>query len=318
MLRVGFVLLVLVLLGCKGKKAGLEEEGFSYEAFSKKFHAASVPYDLKEIDLLKHTDTATIRPADLNSFIPDSLRNKLFGKGNKVKYSPIAKIQKARAECYYIIKATSGNKRDALLLTFDKEGKNGSVLPFLIPDNDPSTKQSSVIDKTFSISRNINQKKANDVLAEGKDVYVYNSGNHNYSLIMTDALNEGIVEVINPIDSLSHKHKLSGDYYRNKRNFVSIRDGQYPNQLIAFVHFEKDNGTCTGELKGVLLVTSPSSAIYRQGGDPCVLNFRFTQGSVTLREDRGCGSHRGVDCVFDGTFRKKKESKVKQKIKKKP
>jgi hypothetical protein len=117
--------------------------------------------------------------------------------------------------------------------------------------------------------------------------------------------------VINPIDSFSRKHKFAGDYVKDKKNFVSVRDGRYPNQLQVFIHTDHNGGECTGELKGDVLITSSTTAIYRQGGDPCVLSFQFTPNSVILKEDQGCGSHRGVNCSFDGTFSRKKEGKTK-------
>jgi hypothetical protein len=131
---------------------------------------------------------------------------------------------------------------------------------------------------------------------------------------MTDAQGEGIVDLINPIDSFPKKNKLSGDYFRDNSSFISVRDGRHPNQLMVFIHFENANG-CSGEFKGELLLTSPNYAIYRQGGDPCVLSFRFSPLSITLKEDEGCGSHRGLDCLFQGSFHKKKE-KTKTKRKK--
>ena len=78
-----------------------------------------------------------------------------------------------------------------------------------------------------------------------------------------------------------------------------------------FVHFEKKNN-CTGELRGEAAFTSANTAVYRGGGDFCVLQFGFTSSSVTITEMEGCGSHRGVDCVFEGTFPKRKEIKAKK------
>ena len=125
-----------------------------------------------------------------------------------------------------------------------------------------------------------------------------------------------IADVINPIDTFPRKLKLAGDYGKDKKNFISIRDGRTANQLLVFMHLDKNKSSCTGELKGDILLTSPTTAIYRQGGDPCVMTLRFTSSSVTVKEDEGCASHRGQDCVFDGTFLRKKDAKPKQPVKK--
>jgi hypothetical protein len=83
-----------------------------------------------------------------------------------------------------------------------------------------------------------------------------------------------------------------------------------------FVHMEKEEGTCTGELKGTLFFTSTTTAVYRQGGDPCVMEFTFTPTAVTVREDEGCGAHRDMKCVFNDTYKRKDIAKQKTTIKK--
>jgi thiamine phosphate synthase YjbQ (UPF0047 family) len=83
-----------------------------------------------------------------------------------------------------------------------------------------------------------------------------------------------------------------------------------------FIHFEKNNGECTGELKGNLLMTSSKTAVYRQGGDPCVLELNFGTSSVTLKEAEGCGLHRDLECLFEGTYPRKKVEKEKASTKK--
>jgi hypothetical protein len=126
--------------------------------------------------------------------------------------------------------------------------------------------------------------------------------------LLTNPLNH-TAEVINPIDTLPRKNKFSGDYVKDKRNFVSIRDGRSSKELLLFIHIEK--GDCTGEIKGSLILTSSSTAVYRQSGDPCQLSLQFGSNSVSIKEDGGCGAHRGLDCSFDGTFKRKKEAKSK-------
>jgi hypothetical protein len=133
---------------------------------------------------------------------------------------------------------------------------------------------------------------------------------------MTDPLNDANLEVINPIDTLSRKRKYTGDYLKDKKNYISVRDSKYPNQLMFFIHMKSDDNDCDGELKGEMLVTSSTTAIYRQGGDPCVMSFSFSSNTVTVKEDEGCGSHRGLNCSFNGRYSLKKESNSK-KIRKK-
>lgn len=315
MFRAGFVFICIIFLGCHSKKTGNDDKEFSYEQFSDQFSKASLPYQLSDTALLHNKDTASIHYTDFSSFIPDSLKKKVFGKSGRVKYFPLRKID-FKDGSFYIVKGTANNKKATFLLSFDKKQELGAVMPYLIPDDDPTTSQNTIIDKSFSISANISQKKPNEALAEGKNVYEYDAKTKKFILIMTDPLNDLNQEIVNPIDTLSRKQKHTGDYAIDKKNFISVRDGRYPNQLMFFIHMESGDNDCTGEFKGEMLVTSSTTAIYRQGGDPCVMSFSFSPNSVTIKEDEGCGSHRGLNCSFNGRFSLKKEQKSK-KIRKK-
>ena len=319
MYRLGFVLLCCMVWSCgdKEKETKEEDKGFTYEGLSRLFPAASLPYMLTDSELAKTRDTTLIRSAEFASLIPDSVKNKIFSKGSKIRYAPLVKIQQAKAETYFLVKASSAGKKAALLLLFDAGGNYAATFPFLIPDDDAATSQSTSIDKSYTISRNIIRRTNGEVTAEGKNVYVYNSEAKQFMLIMTDLLDEENADLINPIDTLPRTRKFAGDYTKGKRNIVSIRDGRTPNQAVAFVHIEKDDGECIGELKGDILFTSSTRAVYRQGGDPCVLEFSFASSSVSLKEVEGCGNHRELNCTLDGSFTKKKEPRPSAKKNKK-
>ena len=119
--------------------------------------------------------------------------------------------------------------------------------------------------------------------------------------------------IINPIDTLPHKNKLSGNYIRDKKNFISLRDRKDANSYMFFIHFEKEDGSCTGELKGVLKMKTPTTAVYAEGGDPCVIDFTFDGNDITIKEKGSCGNRRGMECFFDDTFTKRKETKTSRK-----
>jgi hypothetical protein len=303
--RIGIVLIGLIWFSCKSKKN--DENGFSYEKFSALFPPIQTSYQISDADLLSNKDTTVIRSAEFSNFISDSIKTKLFGKGNKVKYIALARIKAPEKTNYYIVKAVSGSKRVALLLPFTND-QFDIVFPFLIPDNDATTRQLSSIDKSNAINKAVSQRKQNGDVAEGREVYQYVPEAKQFTLLLTNPLNN-IAEVINPIDTLPRKNKFSGDYIKDKKNFVSIRDGRSSKDFLIFIHIEK--GDCSGEVKGTLLFTSSTRAVYRQGGDPCQLIFQFAGNSVSVQEGGGCGSRRGLDCSFDGTYKKKKEVKPK-------
>lgn len=313
MLRIGLMICCLVMVGCgnKEKEEESEEGGYSFEKFSERFKTITPPYQLSDSGLMNNKDTATLNFREFESFIPDSIRTRLFGKGAKVRFVSLVQMKPSEETNLYLVKAVSGSKKAALMVAY-QDGEPKALFPFMVPDTDPTTTQHSAVDRSYVITKTISQKKPGSIIREGRDVYEFDASSQRFSLILTNPLNIENAEVINPIDTFPRRHKLSGDYTRDKKNFISIRDGRYANQLQVFMRLDKNNGACTGEIKGDLLLTSATTAIYRQSGDPCVLSFRFSGSSVRVKEDEGCGAHRGLDCVFDGSYQKKKEVKPKQ------
>lgn len=308
MYRKGFVLAGLVLFACNShKNNSTEENGFSYEKFASLFPPAQSSYQISDADLLSNKDTIVIRSAKFAALIPDSTKTKLFGKTGKIKYIALARIKDAKNTNLYVVKAISGSKRAALLLPFTNDQLD-ATFPLLVPDDDGTTTQQSSIDKSRAIVKSVTQKKKNGEVAEGRNVYQYVPEAKTFSLVLTNPLNPS-EEIINPIDTLPRKNKFSGDYIKDKKNFVSIRDGRNAKEFMLFIHIE--DGDCKGEIKGTILLTSSATAAYRQGGDPCSLSLQFGSNSVTVKEDGGCGSRRGLDCSFNGTYKRKKEAKTK-------
>lgn len=307
MVRIVILCLGLFCLACNADKKAEEETSDTYEKFAASFKNASLPFQLSDTFLLKNKDTASLRGANYSSFLEDSVISKLFAKGAKVKYIPLWKVDLPEGGKYFIVKTEGARKKAAFVLVFDKNNQFNTSFPFLVPDADATTNQVSVIDKSYSITKNISRKRPNDVMAEGKDVFAYDKEHGSFVLVMTDPLDERNLELINPIDTLSKTHKLAGDYSKDKKNIVSVRDGRRANFLTIFIHI--DNGAdCSGEIKGDATITSPTTAIFQQPGDPCILQLNFSGSTVKLSEVEGCGSRRGLDCSFNGSFTRKKQS----------
>jgi hypothetical protein len=309
MVRLSVFLLALVVFACNSSNSPEEKTGYTYEQFASSFKNASLPFHLSDTFLLKNKDTAAIRDTLFSSSLQDSAINRIFGKSNKIKYIPLWKIEAREGVNYFITKVENKNRKAAFLFVFDKENKLTAGFPFLVPDNNPLTTEVSSIDKAFSISRSVFLKQPNGVTAEGKNVYAYDKNLKSFVLVMTDPLDEKNLELVNPIDTLSKLHKLAGDYTSDKRNIVSVRDGRKPNLLTVFIHIEK--GSCTGELKADATITSPTTAICQQAGDPCILRLNFTASKLQLTELEGCGSKRGQGCSFNGIFSRKKQGTAK-------
>jgi hypothetical protein len=304
-----YILLLLsfsFVLSCKHKKPSLSgDEPVEVTDFIEFFPSQKLTYTIGDSTLLKkEKDSLLISYKIFTQFVPDTLLSKVFGKTVKPKIYPLGRIDSGE-ETYLFVKTVSANKRAAYILGFDKKQQYITGMAVLKPDQSVSTVRSVSIDRRYSITKTVFRNNGDGSMSEGKDVYVLNAEAKNFMLIMTDALDDKLTELINPIDTFSRKNKLSADYGTGKMNLVSIRDGKKNDRLVFFIHFEKNNGECTGELKGEARVKSVTHAEYIENGDPCKLQFIFTGASVSLKEE-SCGSHRGLRCSFEGSYPRKK------------
>ena len=306
-----FLFFIVWIAGCKSKKASLSgDEPVDIDDFIEFFQDTKLPYHVTDSTLLrKANDSLLISYAVFTQFVPDSILSQVFGKTVKPKIYPLAKNK--GSETYLFAKAIGGNKRAAFVLGFDKKNNFIAAMPLLSLDQSSATQQTTNLDSRYTLTKMIYRKNADGSVSEGKDVYVLNGDAKRFTLIMTDALDDKPVELVNPIDTFSRKHKYTADYGSGKMNIISFRDAKRSDRLNFFIHFEKNSGVCTGELKGEAIIKSPTIAEYREGGDPCVLQFRFTSSSVVIKELEGCGARRGLRCSFDGTYPRKKEVKPK-------
>jgi len=303
------ICLVIGLESCKGKKkiSLSGEDPVEVSDFIEFFQPLNLPVQFSDSSLAKkEKDSLLISYKIFTQFVPDSVLRKVFAKGVKPKIYALGKAVVPKAEQYLFVKTVSADKRAYFLLAFDEKEQFIAGMPLLRPDKQSSTSQSAILDRKYTITQTMARKNRDGTISEGKDVYVLNVAARNFMLIMTEALEDKITELINPIDTLPRKHKWSADYANGKMNLVSVRDGRKNDRISFFIHFEKDNGACTGELKGEALIKSSNTAEYKEEGDPCRLKFIFSSNAVTLKEEEGCGSRRGLKCSFDGSFARKK------------
>ncbi|HYM93437.1 MAG TPA: hypothetical protein VET23_04810, partial [Chitinophagaceae bacterium] len=289
-----WIMAFALLAGCKHKKKPSlsGDEPVEVSDFVEFFKEVSLPFQFDDASLLKkNNDSLFISYKVLIEFVPDSVINRISGKGVKPKFYAMGKVTVPKEETYLFVKAVSNDHRIALLVCFDKKQKFIAAMPLLKPDDLASTHQFSGLDRKFSIFKTVQRKNTDGTVSEGKDVYILNKEAKNFMLIVTDQLDDKPAELINPIDTLPAKNKLSADYATGKMNLVSIRDSRRPGRFRFFIHFEKNNADCIGELKGEAMMRSPTMAEYRADMDPCILQFNFTASSVTIKEIEGCGSH---------------------------
>jgi hypothetical protein len=314
-----FITALVLLTGCghKKKPSMTGEDPVKVSDFIEFFHPVKLSYQLADTILpKKEKDSLLISYKVFTQFVPDSVLIKIFGKGVKPKIYALGKAEEPKAETYLFVKTVTNDKKAVLILAFDKKEQFIAAMTALRPDANAATMQSATMDRKYTITKTVLRKNANGSMSEGKDVYMLNAETKNFMLIMTDALEDKPTELINPIDTLPRKNKFSADYGSGKMNLVSIRDGRKNDRIRFFIHFEKNNGGCTGELKGEAMFRSTNTAEYREDGDPCILKFIFSSGSVSLKEEGACGSRRGLQCLFDGSFPRKKDTRPKPVVKK--
>src|SRR5450432_338318 len=282
------------------------------EDFLAMFHPLSLPVNFADSSLSKKSTDSSIGWPVFNQFIPDSLIQKHFGKTMKPRLYGSGRLIVKKAETYLFIKALSPAKKMLFIVCMDAEGKFVTGMPLLIREEESDIRYAASIDNKYTISVSRLRKDAEGRKFFIRTVYVYNTEGV-FTLIMTES-NEGkpkIGLIYNPIDTLPHKHKFTGDYSQDKRNYISFRDGKNNSVIRFFVHFEKDDGNCKGELKGEARFVSSTLARYIANGDPCSIEFNFSEKNVRMKELEGCGNHRDIRCFFDGIYPRHKENNPK-------
>jgi len=314
-LKFGWVCILVTFFNFCGHKASVDNghpEKIEPADFLGMFHRLKLPLNFADSSLQKKTSDSPLSYSAYNQFIPDSLMRKSFGKLTKPKLFASGRIEVKDAETYLFIKAIAANKRILYLVCFDKEFKFRTGMPILLREQDSEIQYAAAIDNKYAISVSRIHQDNEGRSFYVRTVYVYDEEGV-FTLIMRES-NEGkprISQIYNPIDTLSHKHKFTGDYLQDKRNFISFRDGKNNGVIRFFVHFEKDNGNCKGELKGEARFVSSNIARYIANGDPCSLEFNFTEKNVRMKELEGCGNHRDIRCYFDGVYPRNKEQSPK-------
>jgi hypothetical protein len=305
-----FCALTMVFNSCghKASDGSGHPQKIEPEDFLGMFHPLNLPLNFADSSLQKKPVDSPLTLVIFNQFIPDSLLQKNFGKSLKPRLFASGRLQVKNAETYLFIKALASTKKVLFLICLDKENRFRTGMPIVLREDDSELRYAATIDNKYAISVSRIRKDPEGRSIFVRTVYVYNDEGV-FTLIMRES-NEGkprTAQIYNPIDTLSHKHKFTGDYLQDKRNFISFRDGKSNAVLRFFVHFEKDNGNCRGELKGEARFVSSSIARYIASGDPCSLEFNFTDKNVRMKELEGCGNHRDIRCFFEGIYIKHKE-----------
>lgn len=311
--------LVIILLslfigvGCKSDPIDLSGKTTVKEKdFLAAFKPISLPFSVADTNIDAKADTFVIGKEVFLQFYPDSAFSNIMGKTKIYTIHPIGLIDKEKEK--YLLFIIKENKKRKRLVVLVANEKNQFLASKELLNNFEGTEyhRSLSINKepTFLISRE-KMGKANDILFT-RAGWVYNDAG--FFMVVINDSNEDPAKtaVINPLDTLPKLNKFSGDYIKDKNNYVSIRDGKDQNTYLFFILFEKSNGACKGELKGEFKLIKPSEGLYSKNGDPCLIDFTFNSNQLKIKEQGSCGNHRGIKCFFDDRYTKKREPKKKK------
>jgi hypothetical protein len=303
------IVLSVLFFSCKNKKLSLAEndEKIDTRDLIEFFQPLALPYQVTDTLLRrKEAESVLINYKLFIRLVPDSVLTRLFGKESRPRLYAVGKIKVPESETYVFVKATARERRVLFILCFDKNNRFAAARPVIYSDNAPGVSGQAGMDMKYTLSILHQRKAADGQVFYKKDAYVYTAAG-GFVLILTESneVKTKIPAIYNPIDTVSHKHKFTGDYSQDKRNIISVRDTKDASRILFFIHFEKDDGTCKGELKGEAKFGSANIARYRSNTDPCAIEFSFNPSGVTLKELGGCGVHRDIKCFFEGYYERR-------------
>ena len=308
-------ILILFIFSCKEKQLDLSGDvPIKQNDFFGIFKPMVLPFNVSDTNIEKSADTVSIGLKAFLQFFPDSAFKNITGSNRKFSIHPIGKIDKEN-EQYFLILISEKKKKQIALFVTDKKNKFLGSKELLNNEQQDEYFHSLLINKepTFLLSKEKMGK--NEQLLFSRTGWIFSDAGIFMVVINDSNEDPKKSEIINPIDTLSKKNKYSGDYIKDKKNYISIRDGKNENVYQFFIHFERNEGSCTGELKGELEMKSSNVGIFNENGDPCIIDFVFEGNEISIKEQGSCGNHRGIKCFFNDQFIKKKEPKIK-KIKK--
>jgi len=310
-----YILICCFILACAEKKPDLTgNTPLKINDFNKVFKAASLPVSISDSNLHKFTDTLIIGRKALAQFVPDSIVENIVGiKDKKAFLHPIIRIEKEE-EYYLLLNVSHPKKQEIAVVVFSKKNK---FLDYkVITEFNEENHSSKMYGKNLNINKEPSFLVEENKLADDNSLTYEKKGwaytDSSFRLIYFDSNKKPETKkILNPLDTMSMNNTYSGDYARDGKNFISIRDYAVQNKYQFFLHFEKQNGSCTGELKGILNFTK-NQATYSEKGDPCIIHFTIQGNVINIKEDGNCGNHRNMTCYFNDSYDKKRKVKKKK------
>ncbi|WPQ62475.1 hypothetical protein SIO70_29375 [Chitinophaga sancti] len=289
---------------CKsgGKKSGAD--AITFKEFRQSFADSKLPYKLTPELLTSNTgDSTAIDTALIRRFLVDTLAKADFPTG-KVSYYPLVSLTGKQIN-YLVIKAEDKNTTAAYLCVFDKKDHYLSRVQVALLNGKSNKKEYFSIDSKEMVKITTETEVTPGHTGTIENFYSVEA-NGSTTLIMTNSTGEAAPgQLFNPIDTLPKKNKFSGDYAAGENSIVSIRDGKDAKSFLFFISFAKESG-CKGEISGTGHFAGANKGEFTDRDTECGIAFQFSAGKLTIKEIGGCGAYRGIRCLFEGGFTKKK------------
>jgi len=306
-----FVLCLFFLFSaCKqSPPKSISDEGLAAGEFLDIAATQHLPVTFTQKDLLNYKkDSTQVHVASFKTYLPDSVFTSIIGDKAMVKLRVLGKVHLNDQSTYLFIHVLTGNKKQIVVIYFDPQSKYlGHLVLLDSKKNKSGINYSSKVDAKFNISLIKEENIAGGELRTEEQIFYFDASGLPIMAVTNSSDDLSNVILGNPIDSLPRKHKYSGDYSTDKKNLVSIRDGRTDKSIYFFIHFSKRQGNCVGELKGEADWANKNLAVFRDTKSPCVLELRFDNRQVTIREINGCGSYRDIKCTYEGKYPKVKK-----------
>ena len=264
------------------------------------FAETKLPIVIADTNLVQLSDTTQIGLKAFAQFYPDSSLQALVGKQKKgTHFRALGKITKTNEVYLLFISLTPSREAHLYVIVTSPKNEYLDSKVFLYNKQEDGYRHYVHINRepTFLVVREKTGKDLESIYTKTGWIYPTDG---KFMVIVNDSNEDTKMNVvINPIDSFPALNPLSWDYGSDKKNFIAVRDGNSAGKLLFFLHVEKNDGTMqlTGNRKGV----------FRQSGDPCVVNFNFTDNGIECKETGSCGNYRGIKCLLDEQFPKRKK-----------
>jgi hypothetical protein len=310
-LRLVSLIVIFLLFACKeNRQRTIADADLTISDFIELAQQVKLPFIVHDSTLQKkENDSLALNLTVFQSFVPDSIFKKHYPSTKQLKLFLLGKSTDAQNWNYLFVKSISSKQRVVYMYYFNE--KNAYVGTTVLLDNTDVSKVNRYIriDGRYNIAFIKEQKTPTGELWSDETIY-YMDANGKMILTMTNSSKDKSDEIMgNPIDTLPRKNKYSADYSLDKKNLVSIRDGNTPKTFQFFIHFSKQNGECVGELKGEGEYIAAGKGVFHDKSSSCEILFTFGSSSVTIKESNGCGSFRDITCFFEGSYTRKKETK---------